>query len=469
MFCYTKAMSGGGGHTGFRLPLMGLAEKLADSHSGLSIDGKAIMYAFPIVLLGFLVLDPGQTMRNFAFLIFFAPLWMPSILVYYAFMRFHQYRRWVFHSKQQYVLLELRMPRDTRKSPAAMEAIFSNLHLAPGEGTWWKKYILGGSRPWFSFEIASLGGRVHFYVWTRESMRRAVETYFYAQYPGVEVVEAIDYSRIIDPNSPPYRTFACEFGQSKPDPYPIKSYIDFGLGDNPKPEESVDPVAQVIEFMGSLGPQEQLWLQFVIRVTKGEKFKGRKNAKGKQYTWKDEGREEVERIREEATVQTEYKDKMTGEMKQASGFPNPTKGQQEMIAAIERNIGKLGFDVGIRAVYTAPADKYYPTIGALVTSIFKPFNSESYNSLGSVPHFSEAFKDYPWEDPKGVKLRKSLHEAVTVYRMRSFYHPPYEGAFMTMSTEELASLYHVPSSAITTPSLPRIQSATGEAPADLPI
>ena len=40
---------------------------------------------------------------------------------------------------------------------------------------------------------------------------------------------------------------------------------------------------------------------------------------------------------------------------------------------------------------------------------------------------------------------------------------------MVMSTEELATVYHIPSSGIETPGLARIQSATSEAPPNLPI
>jgi hypothetical protein len=40
---------------------------------------------------------------------------------------------------------------------------------------------------------------------------------------------------------------------------------------------------------------------------------------------------------------------------------------------------------------------------------------------------------------------------------------------MVMSTEELATVYHIPSRSIETPGLTRIHSATGEAPANLPI
>jgi len=40
---------------------------------------------------------------------------------------------------------------------------------------------------------------------------------------------------------------------------------------------------------------------------------------------------------------------------------------------------------------------------------------------------------------------------------------------MVMSTEELATVYHIPSHAVETPTLSRIQSATGEAPINLPM
>jgi hypothetical protein len=39
---------------------------------------------------------------------------------------------------------------------------------------------------------------------------------------------------------------------------------------------------------------------------------------------------------------------------------------------------------------------------------------------------------------------------------------------MVMSTEELATIFHIPSSSAEAPGLERIQSATHEAPADLP-
>ena len=77
-----------------------------------------------------------------------------------------------------------------------------------------------------------------------------------------------------------------------------------------------------------------------------------------------------------------------------------------------------------------------------------------------------------WREKIKEKFRRKLVEQ---YRRRQFFYDPFfkGGLFMqdamVMSTEELATIFHIPSSAIQTPGLNRIQSATSEAPANLPI
>ncbi len=401
-----EAMSSSHGHP---LPFYDFIENLihnAHEAGGYTLPGRPLMLAFPLAMFAFFMVAPQQMITNLEFILFFAPLWIPIVLARFALARFIQMRRVAYLAAppQKSLLLEIRMPRDTRKTPQAMETFFSSLSMASGEATWYKRYVLGQSRPSWSFEIVSLGGRVHFYVWTRDRFRRPLESFLYAQYPGIEVVEATDYSRLVDPTHPPYVMSAFEYVKTNPiDAYPIKTYIDFGLDKTPvaKPEEQTDPISQIIEALGSVGPHEQVWLQFVIRVTKYEKYNGRKNEKGKTYTWKDEGRDEVERIRKEVAIQTEYRDPATGEWKHAQGFPNPTEGQKDRIKAIERNIGKLAFDVGIRSIYFATEDSFHKGMGSVITNIFKPFSSEQFNGLKPNTRWSEHFNDYPWEDPGG--------------------------------------------------------------------
>ncbi len=464
-------MSSGGGHGGGGLPGLHLIQSwLGDAHAegGYSPEAKLLFMAFGAEIISFFFVAPAQTLTNFGLVLFIAPLWIPLMLIKFGFMRYYHAGKVEFISKQQTVLLEIRLPRENLKTPMAMEIIFSNIHLMSGEATWYKRIVQGRSRPTWSFEMVSLGGQVHLYVWCREVFRRPLESFFYAQYPGVEIIEAMDYSRLIDPTHEPYQMSSFEYVHTHSiDAYPIKTYVEFGLDKVQKPEEQVDPLAQLFETLGSIGPKESFWLQFVLRATKNEKFEGQKNKSGGNYTWKDQGREEIERIREELVTQTEYVDS-NGVKQTTTGFPNPTEGQKDRMKAIEQNIGKIAFDVGIRSIYAAPSEAYHKSMGSIVTNIFKPFNSEKYNGLKPNARWSEHFSDYPWEDPGGHHYAHAMHSVLEFYRRRAFFYPPYVGVWNTMSVEELATIFRVPSSVITTPSLPRIQSSTSEAPTNLP-
>lgn len=458
-------MSSSGGHGGGLPGLSAIEHWLHSAHNegGTTVGLNPLLMAFAAEIIAFFFVAPGQSLVNFQFLLFAAPLWIPLVLFHFALERFIDANKVAFIQKQKHVLLEIKLPRDTRRTPLAMETVLSSMHIGGGETTWYKRIIEGRSRPWYSYEIASIGGRVHYFVWMREGWRRPFESYIYAQYPGVEVIEAMDYSRLIDPSHKPYTMTAFEFSKTKPDPYPIKTYVDYGLDQVQKPEEQIDPLAQLLEVMGSLGPKEQLWLQFVVRIHKGEKY-----GADQKRTWKDIAKEEIDAIRADAVTETEQVDSQ-GNVKKVKGGINPTEGQKDKLKAIERNIGKQPYDVGIRGIYCAPEDAAYSTMGGILANLFKPFNSEQYNSLMPTDgRWSNHFNDYPWEDKHGHHAAHANHSVLEFYRKRAFFHPPYVGSYNVMSIEELATMYHIPSSSVTTPSLPRIQSTTSEAPSNLP-
>jgi hypothetical protein len=444
----------GGGHGG-SLELPGLHEIHewieGAGGGGFFLPGWLIIVLFFLVAGFYNMMAPAQSASNWGMVLLLGSVWMPILFGRFAMMRFIQMRRLAFVTSQDHVLLELRIPRDTAKSPKAMETFFSSLHLGPGEGNWVRKFFGGSVRPWFSFEIVSRGGEVRFYVYTRTSFRRAIESYLYSQYPEVELIEAVDYSRLVDAHHPPYKMYACEYKKKNPSPRPIRTYVDAGL-DKPglKVEEQIDPLAQVLELFGSIGPGEEIWTQIVVRLSKSEIYRSRK----KGFRWHDEAGEIVESIR--------------GKVTNEHGQMNMTEVQKEEIAGIERNVSKQAFDVGIRSIYLAPESKW-KGMGGFVANMWKPFTSERQNAIEPAPWFgSEKFNEYPWEDLGGFRFKAEMHEAMEVYRLRSFFAPPFRSQWMIMSTEELASIFHVPSSAAKVPTLPRIQSSTGAAPANLP-
>ncbi|MEK7602251.1 MAG: hypothetical protein AAB472_02095 [Patescibacteria group bacterium] len=427
---------------------------------GIHLTARPFILCFIAANFAFLTLAPGQVLRNFEFLLIISPIWLPIMLGYFSYHYWRIANRTEWLAKQEYILLELRVPRDVRKTPLAMETVLASLQISPGESTWWKTIVEGRTRPWWSFEIVSLGGRVHLYVWTREGFRRGLESYFYAQYPGIEIVEATDYSREVDPSHDPYDMWGCEFKFNREDPYPLKTYVDFMKPDSPmaKPEEQVDPLAQVIEYIGSLSPKEQFWIQILVRVSKDEKYA--------PFTIRDEAKKVLEELRKETVRKTSFVD-ASGVTRESESFPNPTRGIQNTMEAIERKISKPLFDVGIRSVYLAPKENYQGSSVAHLISMWRPFSSETLNKLGITRWFA-TLDDWPWEDRKGHLQAHMRHGLVDAYRRRSYFAEPYRFPWMVMNTEELATLFHIPSSGVTTPSLPRIQSSTAEAPSNLP-
>lgn len=428
---------------------------------------------WPLLALGLVgllfayVFAPNVLVLALRLALFTAPVWLAILLIKAAWNLWVTYVRSDFYANQKYVLLEIKPPRNLVKTPLAMEAVLAGLQQGGGEGTWYLKYWKGSTRAWFSLEIASFEGQVHFYIWTRANFRRLIEAQVYAQYPGAQVVEALDYTRLITGEPEEWSVWGCDFKHTEADPLPLKTYVEYGLDKVQKEVEQVDPLSNLIEFMGSMKKGEQLWVQMVIRLHKGEKYNKTKDD-GKPYTWKDKGEEMIKKIREE--TRDPYVDPATGI--ERPGFPNPTKGQIETMAAIDRNTSKLAFDIGIRTIYLVRQGKFDVTVISGITAMFKQFSSEGWNGLRHTAWLAY-FDDYPWEY-RAEKLktiyRRKLIEA---YRRRQYFYEPFYFGLppsdtMVMSTEEIATIYHIPSRATETPSLERIQSATSEAPANLP-
>ena len=197
------------------------------------------------------------------------------------------------------LLLEIRLPREIFKSPLAAETALSSLIQGGSVGDWWARNWSGNLTAWSSLEIASIEGVVRFYIRINKKFRPLVESSFYAQYPGIEIVEADDYTKMVRYThlNEDIGLFGCSFWLAKKwgvkdkygeplkkgkDPYqmradffPIKTYVDYGLDKDPKEEFKMDPITPMIEFMGSIGKGEYFWYQVLVQAEgpfDGKKF-----------------------------------------------------------------------------------------------------------------------------------------------------------------------------------------------------
>lgn len=371
-----------------------------------------------------------------------------------------EYVRAQFAASQKYVLLRIMPPREVLKSPLAMEVFMGNLYQTGGEGNWYDVYWKGKSRARFALEIVSVGGDVRFYVYGPESMAKILETQIYAQYPGAEVKVDQDYVDDVYYQADRYDLFGSRLELEKPDPYPIKTYLDYGFDKlDIKPEYQVDPIAPMVEFMGSVPRGCQAWVQIVVRAHKKDAPDPKSWFK-KTDKWKDEAKAEVKKIRE-----GDAKPK-PGEEKKES--PKLTKTQEKVVEALERSVAKLGFDVGIRTMAVYPKDAPDGDKGLVragLSGAFRQYNSPELNGFKTAN--STSF-DYPWQDWSGKKLAKKKKKYLEQYRARAFFGEDDHKVFV-LNAEELATIFHLPSSAASAPTFGRVQSKRGDPPANLPV
>ena len=406
-------------------------------------------------------------------LVIFLPIFLPIILIIVFWMLRFRWLTLKFVQSQKSALLEIKLPKEVLKSPAAMEIFFSYLSQG-GAGSYGEAFIDGKTRPWFSCELVSTGGEVRFFIWCSQAkFKGIVEAQLYAQYPNVEVHEIDEkdeYTNAVTFDMEKYGMAGVQYGLTKHDAYPIKTYIDYGLDKDQKDEYKIDPLTSVLEFLGSLKAGENAWIQILIQKHEKEGWKHGIWKEGRDL--KAEIAEKIEEVRQKAVPKSDDKT--------APKFPNPTKGQTEIIAAIERNASKTPFDCMIRSIYIAEKTAFNgANIGGLIGGL-RQYGSNHMN--GFKPTFGGGVGDLREDLARFLPFVKKSNEAQVfkykkalfhAYKLRSFFQWPYKhykSKPFVMTTEELATIFHFPSGIVAqTPTLKRVGSKKSEAPSNLPI
>lgn len=378
----------------------------------------------------------------------------------------------IFWSAPDWVVLEIIPPKNIEKSPKPMEALFNGFcgvekSLNPVE-----IYIDGAFTDYMSLEIVGDSGSVHFYIRVMKKYRHLVEAHLFAQYPDVEIVEVPDYvddvPKVI-PNSQ-WDLWGSDLGFTKNNAYPIKTYPQF--------EESItgkmiDPLAGLLEVMGKLGPNQKLWLQWIIQPAKTnwssiygkpllDKLKGREVKKDSilEMLWNDIF-DVFGNLFKALSSPVEFSAKEEKKNEQPLEFRlSPT--ERDVLKAVEENLGKPQFFVRPRYVYVGRRENYDKGVG--INAFFgamRQFADENMNALKPNTTKTTAYHIFI-----ETRLRYLQRKILRRYRVRSM---DGEGGKLVMSTEELATVFHLPDMNVLAPSLTRVEAKRGGAPSNLPI
>jgi len=390
----------------------------------------------------------------------------PIPLAFLALYLWNHYKKESLIVDIKWTLLEVLVPRDVIKTPAAMELIFSNA-IAP--------------KLWYSLELVSINGRVHFYIRTPSSIRDLVETQIYAQYPQAKVVEVEDYVF----NVPQYKKdgdwymWGCEFNKKKEDFLPIKTYK--GFGDDMKTgideEFKIDPITPTIEFLGSLAEGQQMWVQILVRQNTKKYYS---EAKSKKVDFFDAAQEFLLKLHKPYTKVNKVDGAADTDIK-------TPKTLEPTVKAINDQLGQAHFDCGIRVVTLSDKRKVSEDLfNNLRRSSRLIFNQYTLSYSNQFNRINSTEFDSAWADPLGSSVHKVKERLLNFYRMRTFFHPSllwdikyssFLSAFFptgkpeifVLSNEELATIYHFPGMVSETPSFKRIESKIAKPPSNLPM
>src|SRR3989338_1755429 len=411
----------------------------------------------------------GKNILSFWWLWLFLFLWMVFISLW------KRYRRNLYLIRKYSVLLEVKIPREIIKGARAMEQIFANLSgLVNSADNPIELYWDGEITHWFGFEIASFNGDIHFYIWTPRHHQSMVEAHIYAQYPDVEINEVSDYTEEFPKTlkgiyNMGYDLYGTELVMGVDDVYPIRTYTQF---ESPEEEQNLDPISALIENMAGLKQGERLWMQVLIRPASGN--------------WAKKGRKIVDKLKNKAMMNVQRMVAVEGETFQHMMMQRLSPGEIEIMESIEKNISKPAFETIVRYMYLSPKKIFNLNFGK--RAIFSSINQYKSPTLNYFKNNTPVRTIVYWSMPpflfpnKRLNVRKEI--MLINYRKRYMPDDQLTGKLLTssilhlniytrpfvMSTEELATIYHYPSTAVlTSPFIKRVESKKIGPPAGLPI
>lgn len=365
------------------------------------------------------------------------------------------------------MLLEIKLPREIDRSPAAMEMVLESM-WEDVAGSFTDIFMNGAVRNWFSLEIAAIHGEVRFFIWTWPKWRHVVETRFYAQYPNAEIQEVDDYALNLHFKPGETKVGGITTSLVKEDVIPMKTYVDFELDRSEREQEQIiDPLLPVIEYLGSLGPDEFACVQILIQGHRDENFtKDIKIAHKKKHFSRDV-KDAIKKIVKDSAYFETREDYPPSTL-------NLTKSQNEAIASIERNAAKHAYDAMLRLIFVVPADGDNKVGVAGMIGAMRQFGFVGKNTVlnGIRPKKFIPGINYPWEDFLNIKKNRNQRLHLEAFKRRSFFNVPFRHLMAkpyVLTVEELATLFHLPGREAATPTLPRIPSKKAEAPSNLPI
>jgi len=387
------------------------------------------------------------------------------------------WRQEMFKEDINWVVLELRIPRQIEKSSKAMEQVLTAIHsLRNSAGDIREKYWDGEVTRWVTFEMVSFGGEIHFYVRCYKKLKNLVEAAFFSYYPGLDIVEITDYidrfpEKVYEMYEKEMNLWGTEMMLAKEDMFPVKTYTDF---EHEAEEKNFDPISTFLEVLGKLKKNEMVGIQIMAAAAGSE-------------DWDEKYEEDLKKLREPTTKKMKGRQRMPeGENEEYEMTVMRSPGQVDILKAVEENLSKPAFDAVIRFIYLTDKATFsdsFPRRG--LVGAFNQYAALNLNSFrknrGMETRARIWNKPFVFPDTR-VEYRKA--RLLLNYRKREVPPEMKMGRVITsylfnwnkasrrfkINTKCLATVYHIPTAVVLTePHLRHLESKRAGPPSGLAI
>ncbi|MCL5008799.1 MAG: type IV secretion system DNA-binding domain-containing protein [Patescibacteria group bacterium] len=384
-------------------------------------------------------------------------LTLSGLSILFGAVFFYFYKRHVYISKhvlprtKEWVFLEIQVPKeaseDKDKQKTAEEkknliAVAEQLFTTLSESGSHKGWLLG--KDYYSFEIACTDKKISFFINCPKHLQELVEKQLQAQYPAAFLEQVKGYN----PFQKGGQVEACELELAKQYVYPFRTYKTM----------ETDPLNSITNAMSKLQEDEGAAVQFIISPA-GTTWQGRPRhmaleiQQGKNPELVERGhlyrfmRGILSGFSANLAGVKKNSQQNFGNRKDLSGFYSPiqlTPMQQEIVKKLEEKASRPGYRVNVR----------------LVVSSKIPGNTSLHMQT-----LAAAFLQYSMPPFNGLRLKKrKTGDILKDFIFRIFR----EADRNILNTEELASLWHLPTPFIETPNIKWLMSKKAPPPINIP-
>ena len=384
----------------------------------------------------------------------------------------------------KWVLLEITIPRGNLKSAKAMEQVFTSIHtIKSGPFKFWDTWWKGKMEEWISFELVGDATGISFYMRVSEKKRAMVEAAFLSQYPESEIHETEDYlSRFGEtvPNDV-YDLFGLDFVLSKDDHLPIRTYEAF---EENIEERRIDPLATLFEALSALKDDETVLMQLLVRGTnvdlkdKADEMMSKVMGRPMKAK-KSPGTDFIMKFITNFVIALSPLDKTkeltwgAAKKEDKGGGTRLSPGEQDILKAVGHKISKTTFECILRLIYIDGKESFNDSNVTAIQGAIRQFNIPNMN--GFKPNMDTITTPGPmWRFMKTAKLLKKKKQLFQAYVDREMPELPKAPGKLNLKTsvysvDELATIYHPPTTYVGAPNLKHLEAKKGSAPMNLPI